>query len=133
MKDIIGQLSIWDYMQNNSPKEDVEIDGAVNLHTHPISNYKVTLAYGDLTLIVAMIRDYIRGLDQMFQDGDIKINPIEYEAYYRNKFLNMADKISRQIEYDYDEHLKKCLKKLEKTDNSDIGEEALSLVIKRGK
>ena len=30
MKDIIGQLSIWDYIQNNSPKEDVEIDGAVS-------------------------------------------------------------------------------------------------------
>jgi hypothetical protein len=125
------QLDIWDVLASEAPQEDVQIEGVVNLKASPISHYKVSMAYGDLTLIIAMIRDYIRGLDQMYQDGDLRINSIEYEAYYRKKFMGIADKISEQIEYDYDAKLKKCLKKLEKQDNSDIGEEALALTIKR--
>lgn len=132
MVDIMGQLSIWDYMQKEAPDTDVKIDGAVNLKARPISNYEVRLAYGDLTLIVAMIRDYIKGLDKMAEDGDLRINKITYEAYYRGKFLGIADRISEQIEYDYDEALKRCLKKQAKEDKSDIGEEAMALAVKRG-
>ena len=110
------QLTIWDVLQEEiaAPDTPVEIKGAVNLKAHPICDYKVSLAYGDLALIIAMIRDYIRGLDQMYEDGDIRINPIEYDAYYRKKFMGIADRISEQINYYYDKKLAKCLKKLEK-------------------
>lgn len=68
----------------------------------------------------------------MLAEGDLPINEIEYEAFYRNKFLKIANKISEQIDYDYDKQLQNCLKKAQKADNSDVGEEALSLALKRG-
>lgn len=134
MADGYRQLTIIDYLTNNTdiPDEDVPIDGVVNLNVRPISNYSVKIAYGDLVLIISMLRDYVRGFDKLYEIGECPIHPMEYQAYYRNKFLNIANKISEQIEYDYDEKLKKCLKKLDKESNSDIGEEALSLALKRG-
>lgn len=132
-RQIEGQLSIFDLLREDieNPEEEVQVEGVVNLKTSPISHYKVSLCYGELTLIIAILRDYVKGLDKMLEDGDLPINEIEYEAYYRNKFLGISDKISEQIEYNYEEKLKKCLKKLQKEDNSDIGEEALSLTMKR--
>ena len=103
--------------------DQVEIEGALNVKSYPISEYKVRLAYGDLTLIVAMIEDYIKGLDSI-KDGDV-----QWECYYRNKFKSISEKIQKQIEYDYEEKLKKCLKAKEK--NNDIGEDALVLAIKK--
>lgn len=126
------QLNIWDYLQKETTQEEVEIEKVVNLKTSPISHYKCSLAYGDLTLIIAILRDYVKGFDKMLAEGDLPINEIEYEAFYRNKFLKIANKISEQIDYDYDKQLQKCLKKAQKADNSDVGEEALSLALKRG-
>lgn len=127
------QMTIWDYLSRDAdiPNEDVPIEGVVNLKSRPISNYNVRLAYGDLTLIIAVLRDYVRGLDKLIEQGESNLNPMEYTAYYRKKFIGIADKISEQIEYDYDEKYKKCLKKMEKESNSDIGEEALALALKR--
>ena len=45
--------------------------------------------------------------------------------------MGMATKISEQIEYDYDKKMAQCLKKMSKEDNSDIGDEAMSLMIKK--
>ena len=100
------QLESWHLLQKKTPREEVEIEGIVNLRSTPISNYKVSLSYGDLTLIIAILMDYVEGLDKMLIDGDFPINEIQYEAYYRKKFLQIADKIGEQIEYDYDEMLK---------------------------
>ncbi len=126
-------MTIFDFIKEaeEAPQFDVPIEGVVNLKTSPISDYKVKMSYGDLTLIVAMLRDYIKGLDQMQADGDLRINSFQYEAYYRNKFLQIAERISEQIEYDYDSKLKQCLKRAGKEDNSDIGEESMALMIKR--
>lgn len=131
MKQIKGQLELFELMQNEMPKEEVKINGVVNLKSRPISHYEVSLCYGDLTLIIAILRDYVKGLDKLLEVGELPINEIEYEAYYRDKFLKIADRISEQIEYDYDKQREKCLKKLGKVDNSDIGEEAISLALKR--
>lgn len=116
---------------NNNKAINVDIEGAVNLSSHPISEYKVRLAYGDLTLIVAVLRDYIEGLDKLTEQGVCPINEIEYECYYRKKFLSIAERISEQIDYDYDTLRKKCIKKLQKTSSRDIGEDALVLALKR--
>ena len=44
------------------------------------------------------------------------------------------DRLSEQIEYDYDAALEKCKKKLEKKENySDVGEEAMALAVKHAK
>ena len=129
--DKTGQLEIFDILLKDVPEEVVKITGAINVKTSPISEHEVSLAYGDLTLIIAVLRDYVKGLDQMLLENRLPVNEIEYEAYYRKKFLDIANKISEQIKYDYDKKREQCIKKMEKVDKSDIGEEALSLALKR--
>ena len=73
----------------------------------------------------------VKELDKRCDDGTIGLNPLEYEAYYRPKFINMTERISKQINYNYDEQLEKSLKKMEKHNNSDVGEEALALAARR--
>lgn len=120
--DIDGQLSLWNMMSQG--EEEVKINGALNVHSKPkVTPFEVTLTTGDLTLIVAMIEDYIKGLDV------IKANDIQWDAYYRKKFKGMSEKIQQQINYDYEKALVKCQKKSVKED--DIGEEAMALTIKR--
>ena len=129
-----SKVENWDSQTKNVPDIDVPIKGAVDLHAHPISSFDVRLAYGDLTLIVAMIRDYIKDMDMRLSEGTLGINKDQYEAYYRVKFLGIADRISEQINYDYDKQVEKCVKKLSKTeDSSDVGEESLALTVKRGR
>lgn len=129
---IEGQMKLWDELTKGVPDEDVPIEGAVNIKARPISEFKVRLAYGELTLIIAMIRDYIRELDTRLENSTLNMNEIEYQYYYRPKFLAMADRISQQINYDYDAQVEKCQKKMLKgSSNSDVGEEALALTFKR--
>lgn len=131
-ENIEGQMKLWDELTKDVPDEDVPIEGAVNLKSRPISEFKVRLAYGELTLIIAMIRDYIRELDTRLENGTLNMNEVEYQYYYRPKFLAMADRISQQINYDYDKQVEKCRKKMLKgSSNSDVGEEALALTFKR--
>lgn len=129
---IEGQMKLWDELTKDVLDEDVPIEGAVNLKSRPISEFKVRLAYGELTLIIAMIRDYIKELDTRLENGTLNMNEVEYQYYYRPKFLAMADRISQQINYDYDKQVEKCRKKMLKgSSNSDVGEEALALTFKR--
>lgn len=114
-----GQISLWDIVGD----EEVKVNGALNLKSMPIRPYEVTLTTGDLRLIVTMIEDYIRGLDI------IKANDIQWEAYYRTKYKGMSEKIQKSIDYDYEKVRKKCLS--QKESNSDVGDEALSLAIKK--
>ncbi len=125
------QLNLFDIMQEGVPDCDVEIKGAVNMKSTPISHYEVSMAYGDLTLIISILHDYVKGFDKLTERGECPINQIEYEAYYRKKFLEIADKLANQIDYDYEAKLKKCLKKYEKMSKSDIGEDALILALKK--
>lgn len=127
-----GQMTLWNTLEKEFPDVDVPIKGAVNLKARPISEFSVRLAYGELTLIIAMIRDYIKEMDNRKENGTLGINPVEYEYYYRPKFLAMAERISQQINYDYDAQVEKCRKKMLKgSSNSDVGEEALALTFKR--
>ncbi len=121
---IDGQLELWDTISVG--QDEVKIDGALNVHAEgEIKPFEVTLTTGDLTLIVAMIEDYIKGLDV------IKESDILWQAYYRNKFKGISEKIQKQIDYDYEKALKKCQKKTEKESNSNVGEEAMALMIKK--
>ena len=115
------QISLFDYLaeQKNNDRE-VNVVGAVN-PKESMNEIDVKLSYGDLILIVSMLRDYVRGLDNIKQDD------IQWQVYYRKKFLTIADEISEKLRYDYDETLEKCLKKRGK---NDIGEEALILALK---
>lgn len=118
------QITIFDYLESISNDEDVKIVNAIN-PKKSLKPLEVSMAYGDLVLLVAMCRDYVAGLDK------VKADDVLWQAYYRNKFLKMADRISEQIGYDYDKAKEQCLKKVEK--ESDIGEEALILAVGKGK
>lgn len=109
------------------PEQDkkVMIEKAINLKL--MCDYVVSCSYGDVVLIICMLHDYVKMLDEARGDD------IQYQAYYRVKFLKMADRLAEQIGYDYDLALKKCKKKqLKQTLDSDIGEEAMALTVKRG-
>lgn len=104
--------------------KQVMIENAINLRL--MCDYVVSCSYGDIVLIICMIHDYIKMLDE------IKTNDIEYQAYYRKVFLRMAERLAGQIHYDYDAAVEKCKKKLEKAESSDdVGEEAMALTVKR--
>ena len=106
-------------------EKQVMIEKAINLKL--MCDYVVSCSYGDIVLIICMLRDYVKMLDEMRSD-------IEWKAYYREKFIKMADRLSSQIEYDYDAALEKCRNKTkQKESTSDVGEEAMALSIKYGR
>lgn len=106
-------------------KKQVMVEKAINLKL--MCDYVVSCSYGDIVLIICMLHDYVKMLDEFKRDD------IEWEAYYRKKFVDMADRLAEQIEYDYDKALEKCKKKQEKEKcKSDIGEDAMVLAVKSG-
>lgn len=83
-------------------------------------------ARGATVLIICMLHDYVKTLDESRGDD------IQYQAYYRDKFIKIADKLAEQIEYDYDKAVEKCRKKqLKEERDSDIGEDGLSQLVKK--
>lgn len=105
-------------------EKQVMIEKAINLKL--MCDYVVSCSYGDIVLIICMLRDYVKMLDEVRSD-------IQWECYYREKFLKMADRLSEQIEYDYDAALEKCRKKLgQKEKSGDIGGDAMDLAVKYG-
>lgn len=106
-------------------EKQVMIEKAINLRL--LCDYVVSCSYGDIVLIICMLHDYIKMLDEIKGEDDIN-----WTAYYRKKFQDMADRLADQIEYDYDAAVEKCQKKWEKREkDSDIGEDALVMAIKR--
>lgn len=110
-------------------EKQVMIEKAINLRL--MCDYVVSCSYGDVVLIICMLHDYVKMLDE------IKADDIQYQVYYREKFLKMADRLAEQIEYDYEKQMEKCKKKMEEKERKDdIGEDAMALAVKyssRGK
>lgn len=107
-------------------EKQVMIEKAINLRL--MCDYVVSCSYGDIVLIICMLHDYVKTLD------GIRGDDIQYQAYYRKKFVDMADRLASQIGYDYEKQMEKCRKKLKaKERNDDVGEDALALLVKRQK
>lgn len=105
--------------------KQIMIEKAINLKL--LCDYVVSCSYGDIVLIICMLHDYVKMLDEVRNDD------IQWKAYYRNKFATMADRLAEQIGYDYDLAVEKCRKKREKQEhNSDIGEDAMVLAVRSG-
>lgn len=106
-------------------EKQVMVEGAINMRL--LCDYVVTCSYNDVVLMICMLHDYIKMLDEL------KENDIQYQAYYRKVFMKIADRLAGQIGYDYEKQLEKCKKKMmQKEKNSDIGEDAFVLAAKRG-
>lgn len=125
---------MWFFLQflnetgNKMSKEEekqVMIKKAINLRL--MCDYVVSCSYGDVVLIICMLHDYVKMLDEQRDDD------INYQAYYRKKFMDIADRLAEQIGYDYDAALEKCRMKLEQKErSSDVGEDAMTLAVKHG-
>ena len=80
-------------------EKQVMIEKAINLRL--LCDYVVSCSYGDIVLIICMLHDYVKMLDE------IKAEDIQYQVYYREKFMKMADRLAEQIGYDYDAALER--------------------------
>lgn len=123
------QNQLWFFFQflkeveNELSKKEVKqvmIENAINLKL--MCDYAVSCSYGDIVLIICMLHDYVKMLDEIRDD-------IQWKAYYRGKFITIAERLSEQINYDYDTAVKRCQKK--EKQNSDVGEDAMALTVKR--
>ncbi len=107
----------------NEADKEVEIEHCINIKK--MFDYKVSCSYRDIVFIICILKDYLKLIEE--KEG------IMWE-YYKDKFSKLADKLSTQIEYDYEKQLEKCKKKMgTKTSDDDIGGEAMALAIKREK
>lgn len=91
-------------------QKQVMIEKAINLKL--MCDYVVSCSYLDIVLIICMLRDYVRMVDEIRRDD------IQWSAYYRDKFTRMADRLSEQIEYNYDAAKERCLAKRKKEETA---------------
>ena len=102
--------------------KQVEIEHCINIKK--LCDYKVSCSYQDVVFIICILREYLRLISD--KDG------VMWD-YYRQRFAKLADGLAAQIEYDYDLQMEKCIKKMGKQAENDVGEEALALAAKRSK
>lgn len=120
-KEVMAQLGT---IGEERQQEHVIIENAIHVRRGTVTEYKVKCSYGDIVLIIGLLMDYVRILDE-FKGDDV-----QYTAYYRKKFLKIAERLEEQIGYDYEQAVKNCRKKEEKV-SSDVGEEAMVLMLRR--
>lgn len=130
------QNQLWFFFQflqevekelSKEEEKQVMIEKAINLKL--MCDYVVSCSYGDIVLIICMLRDYVKMLDGFRSD-------IQWKVYYREKFIKMADRLSEQIEYDYDAAVERCRKKSgQKEKVVDVGADAdvMTLAMKYGR
>ena len=117
--------SLHEAKKETSREEEkrVMIEKAVNIRL--LCDYVVTCSYGDIVLIIGMLHSYVDMLDETMGDD------IMYQAYYRGKFVEIADRLAAQIGYDYEKQMEKCRKKHDKKEKyDDIGEDAMVLAVR---
>lgn len=128
LNDLTGFLHHSESMLSDEQKEkQVMIEHAVNLRL--FCDYVVSCSYLDIVLIIGLLHHYIHLLDST-QDT------ILWRAYYRKKFLDMQERLSVQIEYDYEKALEKCRKKSGQTETNemqkDYGEDGMTQLLRSG-
>lgn len=105
-------------------EKQVMIEKVINIRL--MCDYAVSCSYGDLVLVICMLHDYVKTLDELRADD------IPYQVYYRKKLMGMADHFAEQIGYDYEKQLEKCREKMHSEEkDDDIGEESAVLAVKR--
>ena len=126
-REALKKLQVLHEIEQTMSREEekqVMIEHAVNLRL--MCDYVVSCSHQDVVLIICMLHDYVKMLDECRED-------VVYRVYYRKKFMEMADRLAEQIEYDYDEAVEKCMKKMQRQEvDSDVGGDAMALAMKYG-
>lgn len=108
-------------IQENSEKY-VWVERCINIKE--LCDYTVTCTYGDMVLIICMLYDYLAMLSE-------KEGPVW--NYYKQRFEKIARRLSAQIDYNYDEALRRCRKKMESQEKeNDVGGDTIELAFKYG-
>ena len=124
LKELTNLLDVADKdIKKEDADKQVEIEHCINIKT--LSDFKVSCSYRDIVFVICILKEYLKLIEE--REG------FTWE-YYREQFSKLANRLSEQIEYDYDVQMEKCLKKMGKKErNDDVGEDAMALAVKRGK
>lgn len=123
LKELMSLLDGADQDIKKDADKQVEIEQCIDIKN--LRDFKVSCSYRDIVFIICILKEYVKLTEE--REG------FTWE-YYRNQFSELADRLSEQIEYDYDMQMEKCQKKMGTKDKSgDVGEDAMALAIKRKK
>ena len=123
LEELAGILAEAEQETEGDADKQVEIEHCINIKK--MCDYKVSCSYQDIVFIICILKEYLK----LTADKD----GVMWD-YYRGCFTRLADRLAGQIEYDYELQMQKCIKKMEKKQSdSDIGEEAMALAIKRSR
>lgn len=123
LKELMSLLDGADQDIKKDADKQVEIEQCIDIKN--LRDFKVSCFYRDIVFIICILKEYVKLTEE--REGFIW-------EYYRNQFSELADRLSEQIEYDYDMQMEKCQKKMGTKDKSgDVGEDAMALAIKRKK
>ena len=123
METLTGLLKETEHTIKNDTDKKVEIKHCIN--NKKMCDYEISCSYGDVVFIICILKDYLKLIEE--KEGVIW-------DYYREHFAKLANKLSTQIEYDYEKQLEKCRKKMsKKASDNDIGGEAMALSVNRRK
>jgi len=85
--------------ETSEESKTVAISGICSYKAGELTEYTVKICYTDTVLIISMLHDYMRMLqDLQGQEAD----------WYRNRFASLTKTLEEGIEYDYKKMLEKC-------------------------
>lgn len=106
------QINLFDLLESDNTKEQVKLTDICKYSKGTLSEYEVPISYSDTVLLISMLHDYIKMLDNL-QGSRIE--------YYKTRFEAIAETMEKSIDYNYMEKLEKC--KSTKPDKDDrLGE-----------
>lgn len=122
---IPGQIGLFEFLANagDMPDAKVKIDGVVNVHSYPISDFIVQSTYRDIFYIINMLDDYVNMLTQPERKRDF------HTDYMIGQFERISRELSEQICLDKEKMYKRCRKRQEKAEKDDVGEDAFNLFL----
>lgn len=130
-----GRLRLSDYyffldIVKEIPDLDMELSISF-IEMKALSEQNIKSCWGDLFVICNALDDYASQIDKYVKDNEL-VGMTEFNyTYHADRCRKISDKIADQIGYDKVKTLEKCKKK--QVSDSDIGEEALVLSVKRKK
>lgn len=115
-------MEMEEYLKQELTLSYIDVDGSHELQT----------CYGDILKTINALMDYTRMLDLVCEQWNLTgFHKAIYE-YQSRKLREIAEKFQTAIGYDYAAAVEKCRKKQARKQRSDdVGEEALTLTVRR--